>query len=101
MAQRAATAPRFYMGKRASTTAVRSVAFVLLCIGSVLALIPVLWMLSTSLKSSGDVLLLPPKWIPDPIMWSNYVTAWQAQPFGLYYFNTILYTGLAVIGDTF
>lgn len=91
----------FTIGKRASASVTRTLAFILLCLGSILALIPVLWMLSTSLKASGDVLLLPPRWIPNPIRWSNYVDALTAQPFGLYYRNTIFYTFLAVFGDTF
>lgn len=91
----------FTIGKRASARITRTLAFILLCLGSILALIPVLWMLSTSLKASGDVLLLPPRWIPNPVRWSNYVDALTAQPFGLYYRNTILYTFLAVFGDTF
>lgn len=92
---------RFTLGKRASARITRTFAFILLCLGSVLALIPVLWMLSTSLKASGDVLLLPPRWIPNPIRWSNYIDALTAQPFGLYYRNTIIYTFLSVFGDTF
>ncbi len=91
---------RFYMGKRTTTRLTSGVAFVVLCFGAILALIPILWMLSTSLKSPGDVLLLPPKWIPDPIMWSNYIGALTAQPFGRYYFNTVVYTFSAVVGET-
>jgi multiple sugar transport system permease protein len=87
--------------KRLSTLFVRTIAFVILVIGSILALIPVLWMLSTSLKASGDVLLLPPRWIPNPIRWSNYADALRAQPFNVYYRNSALYTFLAVVGDTF
>jgi multiple sugar transport system permease protein len=91
----------FYFGKRALSQINRAVAFVILCIGAVLAVLPVLWMLSTSLKASGDVLLLPPKWIPTPPLWSNYVTALTSLPFGVYYWNTIRYTLLAVFGETF
>jgi ABC-type glycerol-3-phosphate transport system permease component len=92
---------RFYIGKRTANRITRMVAFVLLCIGALLAILPVLWMLSTSLKASGDVLLLPPKWIPSPLLWSNYRDALTALPFGRYYWNTIQYTFLAVFGETF
>src|SRR4051812_10445341 len=91
---------RFSMGKRTSSLITRTVAFIVLCIGSLLALLPVLWMLSTSLKASGDVLLLPPRWIPHPIRWDNYVAALTAQPFGTYYLNTTTYAFLAVLGET-
>lgn len=92
--------PRFYLGQRASTMLMRAGIFVVLTIGALLALMPVLWMLSTSLKASGDVLLLPIKWIPNPPHWSNYRDALTAQPFGVFYRNTIIYTALAVIGET-
>src|SRR4051812_29437295 len=98
MANQAITQPaRFYVGKRTSALITRSFVLVVLCFGSVLALLPVLWMLSTSLKASGDVLLVPPRWIPHPMLWSNYVKALTAQPFALYYRNTITYTFLAVV----
>src|SRR5260221_5904417 len=102
MTNQAITQPaRCYLGKRPSALITRSFAFVVLCSGSLLALLPVLWMLSTSLKASGDVLLVPPRWIPHPLLWSNYVTALTAQPFALYYRNTISYAFLAVVGETF
>ncbi|MCI8441395.1 MAG: carbohydrate ABC transporter permease [Provencibacterium sp.] len=42
---------------------------------SLLFLFPILWMLSTSLKTDGQVMIMPPKWIPDPVLWSNYPQA--------------------------
>ena len=35
-------------------------------IGSLWALFPFLWMISTSLKSDSQVLIYPPAWIPSP-----------------------------------
>ena len=49
---------------------------------------PVLWMISTSLKSSGDALAIPPKLIPSHIRWSNYVDVFRAVPFGRFLFNS-------------
>jgi multiple sugar transport system permease protein len=42
---------------------------------SIVYLFPVIWMLSTSLKTDGQVMIMPPKWIPDPIVWKNYPDA--------------------------
>jgi multiple sugar transport system permease protein len=102
MATQAMRLPRHrtLLGKRARGQLVRWLSFVALIGGSVLALIPIAWMLSTSLKTSGSVLLLPIRWIPHPVMWSNYIQAMTAQPFGIYYRNTITYTVLAVFGET-
>ncbi|MFQ5859296.1 MAG: hypothetical protein ACE5LU_27160, partial [Anaerolineae bacterium] len=38
----------------------------------ILMTVPFLWMLSTSLTAQKDLFTYPPKWIPDPIAWSNY-----------------------------
>jgi multiple sugar transport system permease protein len=55
-------------------------------------------MLSTSLKPRGAVFLYPPQWIPRPIVWQNYVDAHAAQPFHLFYRNTVLITALSMLG---
>jgi multiple sugar transport system permease protein len=91
---------RWTLGKHARDTVLRGACLIALCVGAVLAMIPIAWMVSTSLKTSGSVLLLPPRWIPHPIMWSNYAQALTAQPFNIYYRNTITYTVLAVFGET-
>ncbi len=70
---------------------------VLLC-GVVLMFVPLAWTLSTSLKSPGEVYQFPPTWIPQEILWSNYVKAVTAIPFFLYLWNTVVITALSVIG---
>jgi multiple sugar transport system permease protein len=52
-------------------------------------LIPFFWMISTSLKEAGSVFTFPPQWIPQPVVWRNYLEAWQAVPFGRFYFNSL------------
>ena len=94
------SAKGFTWGKTASGRLTSGISFVILCFGAVLALIPILWMLSTSLKAPGDVLLVPPQWIPNPVMWSNYIQAMTAQPFNIYFWNTTVYTLSAVFGET-
>ncbi|HIW31768.1 MAG TPA: carbohydrate ABC transporter permease [Candidatus Paenibacillus intestinavium] len=47
-------------------------AYIILLLGAVIMVFPFLWTISTSLKSGGAVMNLPPEFIPDPIMWSNY-----------------------------
>ena len=69
-----------------------------LLVGVVLMFIPLVWTLSTSLKSPGEVYHCPPTWIPQEILWSNYVKAVTAIPFFLYLWNTVVITALSVIG---
>ncbi|HEX5414952.1 MAG TPA: carbohydrate ABC transporter permease [Chloroflexota bacterium] len=76
-------------------------AFVLLVVtaGSVGMLFPVFWMATTSLKESGDILLLPPKWIPLPPQWQNYPDALEFMRASVVFGNTIVVTLASLIGD--
>lgn len=52
--------------------------FTVLIIGISLVMItPFLWMLSASMKTTADVLVLPIKWIPDYFYPDNYITVWN------------------------
>jgi len=59
-----------------------------LILGSATMIVPFLWMIGTSLKDFGQVFLIPPKWIPDPVVWSNYPDSWNALPFAHAYWNS-------------
>lgn len=62
---------------------------------------PVLWMISTSLKPSGEVFHFPPTWIPEHPTLQSYKTLWQKGNFLLYMRNSLLVaaatTGTAVL----
>lgn len=69
---------------------------------SIPALMPLLWMVSTSLKGNeqifaGDDLNLK-SLIPSPLVTTNYPEALQNMPFLLYLRNTLLLCGLTVVG---
>jgi multiple sugar transport system permease protein len=65
---------------------------------ALLLLIPFVWMVSSSLKSPDQVFSTPMTWIPHPIHWENYITAFKTMPVFLYTRNTILITLLCIIG---
>lgn len=71
---------------------------IIVTIGAVITAIPLLWMLSTSLKEDGDVFLLPLQWWPRPILWSNYPEALVYQPFFTYFWNSVQVSMLSVVG---
>jgi multiple sugar transport system permease protein len=73
-------------------------AHIVLIIGSIIFLMPFLYVVSTSLKVPGDVYQFPPEFIPDPIRWENYPQALNALPFGLFFFNTIVLAIVRIIG---
>jgi ABC-type glycerol-3-phosphate transport system permease component len=71
---------------------------IVLILGAALLMIPLAWMLSTSLKDLGAVMMIPPEWIPETVRWSNYVEIFQVVPFALYIRNTAIITLLDVVG---
>lgn len=68
---------------------------------SISFIVPFLWLVSTSLKPAPQIFLYPPKWIPEPVMWSNYVEALKAMPFWLYFRNTLILSIVPIIGQLF
>lgn len=55
---------------------------------------PLLWMATSSLKTLPQVYAFPPVWIPLPPQWGNYIIAWHAAPFGRFYVNSLINTGV-------
>jgi ABC-type glycerol-3-phosphate transport system permease component len=49
---------------------------------------PFFWMLSTSLKSEAEATSFPPSVLPADWLFTNYVDAWRAAPFGRYFLNS-------------
>jgi multiple sugar transport system permease protein len=74
------------------------IVYLLLIVGAIVMLVPFFWMLSTSLKESFQVFSFPPKWIPDPIKWDNYILTFNSLPFGKWLVNTVVITASTIVG---
>jgi multiple sugar transport system permease protein len=83
------------------------VVLLVLCIP---ALLPMIWMLSTSLKA--DTQIFPAEGhgaaafslkslIPSPVKWGNYPAALHTIPFGVYLRNTLFLCAVTVVGAVF
>ena len=79
----------------------RTLVYVLLIIGAAIFSVPFFWMVTTSLKTMGEILMFPPKWIPIPAHFENYVAAWSYLPFERFVVNTGLITLLSTLGYLF
>ena len=64
--------------------------FLLVLAGGIVMLMPIFWMLSTSLKSLDKVFELPIQWIPRPPRWDNYPAAWNRFDFTRYFLNSLI-----------
>ena len=73
---------------------------IVLLLGAIIVLFPIAWMLSTSLKSPLEVKKFPPVWIPEPIVWENYVNAVTIfpVPFWLFIWNSLFLSLANVTG---
>lgn len=65
---------------------------------AVLFLLPLFWMISSSLKPNYQVLESPPRWLPHPVVWSNYPEALTYVPFGRYVLNTLFIAVMVILG---
>ena len=69
----------------------------LLGVIAIVMLIPLMWLISTSLKSpTEDIFQFPPQLFPSQPTFQNFVTVWNANPFGRYLFNSTLVAVLTV-----
>jgi multiple sugar transport system permease protein len=72
----------------------------LLLIG-VFFILPLVWMLTTSVKTPDQVVKVPIQWVPDPVYLQNYPNAFVRdpnQPLLVYIWNTVFIAVLSVIG---
>lgn len=71
--------------------------YLLLITGSLFALIPFLWMISTSLMSLGEALGVT--LIPSELHFENYAEAWERGQFSEYFVNSIQITLITITGE--
>jgi len=72
---------------------------VLLCGVGLLFLVPFVWLVLTSLKSDEEIFSLSVNWFPSEFLWSNYAEAVKAIPFLRYTLNTLMLSGLSILGQ--
>jgi len=68
-----------------------------LTLWTLLVLIPLVWVLLTSLKSTDQYLSGSPLALPDGLHFENYVNAWNKAGIGKWFFNTVIVVGSALV----
>jgi multiple sugar transport system permease protein len=76
------------------------VGLVVLIIAAVFALGPLLWTVTTSLRTPADAFENPPQWLPLHPDFSNYAAVFQQIPIGTFFMNSVIVTVLIVLGQT-
>ena len=73
--------------------------YFLLIAVSILLLLPLVWMISVSLKPMAEIAQFPPNLFPVDIQWNNYREMMDAFPFFKYAGNTLYITVFVVAGN--
>lgn len=76
----------------------KALAYVALSVLAIIALVPFVWMLSSSLKTIETIFKNPLQVIPPKPQWSNYSKLWKELPIGRWIFNSGYIVVLAVMG---
>ncbi len=84
--------PAFYLS--------RGLIYAILIGGSIVALMPMIWTVATSLKTLDQINIWPPRLFPDPPAWQNYIEVFDYVPVALYLRNTLIIVAAWVFGAT-
>src|SRR5258708_7335947 len=106
----------FWASKRRTEKITKIIAYVTLSLGSIVMILPVIWMLSTSFKANTEVFKVPSSnfaeifhyWVPLPLHTDNYPKAWtisgmyaaEGITFTTYTINTLIIAISACVGVT-
>ncbi|MBT2678308.1 carbohydrate ABC transporter permease [Bacillus sp. ISL-35] len=93
------TAPKFHETRKFKDRVRLTFVTLLLIAGSTLILLPLWWMISTSLKSPAEIAQYPPTFFPKEFNFNNYIEAWQTAPFTRWALNTLFLATVGTIGS--
>lgn len=66
---------------------------------ALLFMLPLLWMLSTSLKTRQEIFAWPPQWVPPVMHWENYSAAFDKYPLARFMLNSAFLVAGNMIGE--
>ncbi|SOR80296.1 MULTISPECIES: carbohydrate ABC transporter permease [Streptomyces] len=77
----------------------RLLSLTVLTVTAALVVAPLVWALATSLRTPATSFDNPPQWIPTDPVWSNYQAVFDKVPFTAFFLNSVIVTGLIVVGQ--
>ena len=66
---------------------------------ALLMVVPLIWMVITSVQTLNETRHFPPILVPSGIQWENYTEVLQRAPFARWFLNTLVVTVVVVIGN--
>ncbi|RSM65373.1 sugar ABC transporter ATP-binding protein [Actinoplanes sp. ATCC 53533] len=83
------SAPLPRRGRRANR-AWRILGYLALAAAALGLLLPFYWMVVSSLKMNNDVFTIPIQWLPNPVVWENYLDIWRESDMTTWLANTLI-----------
>lgn len=71
---------------------------ILICL-AVIFVFPFLWMILSALKTDVQIFSYQAKFLPNPPVWKNFITAWKYIPLGRYYMNSMFVSGTIAVSQ--
>ena len=75
----------------------KGIPYVVITIGLLFALIPFIWIFSTSFKEKEEIGMKPLHYLPHQPTLRNYIDSWQRNPLGRWYLNTAIVSVSATV----
>jgi len=85
------------LGVSTTRTLVHASLYLILTAGALVAIVPMAWTASSSLKDTAHIFTLRVQWIPNPILWHNYVELFERLPFLRFIANTLIIVASNVV----
>jgi multiple sugar transport system permease protein len=89
--------PRTKAPKLDARRITRGAGLILLIAIAAAFVLPILWAVSTSLRTPAESFDNPPQWIPLDPVWSNYSAVFKQVPLATFFANSVIVTGLIVV----
>lgn len=89
------------MNNKRKQLIVKIVAHLVLLLGAIAMLVPFIWMLSSSVKSLGEVFVFPPTLFGEKIVWENYTKISSRFDYLAYFLNSVKVSAWVVIFQVF
>lgn len=89
------------MNNKRKQLIVKIVAHLVLLLGAITMLVPFIWMLSSSVKSLGEVFVFPPSLFGEKIVWENYTKISSRFDYFAYFMNSVKVSAWVVVFQVF
>lgn len=83
--------------KLGRTPVMDAVTYVVLTIAALVSMFPVLWAITTAIKTDGEVNSFPPTMLPTKINWGNFYAVIFQSDFVRYLLNSVIVTALCIL----